>query len=259
MIPSAERAVAIVGLGAILARCTQRAGLLAKHPEQALQHHERPPERWTIADYYDPDPAAPDKTYSKIGAWVRGFQFDWKRYRVPPKVAAAMDESQQWAVTIAAEALADYGYPDRPLDTERTGVIMGTAMGGEMHYITHPASVFPEYRPRAGRGTRVRRLPATGARDILSAWQATLDDRIPPSPKTPCRASCANIVSGRVANVFNLRGPNFITDAACASSFAAIKPRSSCSPRARSTPSSPAAWTATSASAPSSSSAGSAR
>ena len=31
-----------------------------------------------------------------------------------------------------------------------------------------------------------------------------------------------NIVSGRVANVLNLRGPNFITDAACASSFAAI-------------------------------------
>ena len=32
----------------------------------------------------------------------------------------------------------------------------------------------------------------------------------------------ANIVSGRVASVLNLRGPNFITDAACASSFAAI-------------------------------------
>ncbi len=32
----------------------------------------------------------------------------------------------------------------------------------------------------------------------------------------------ANIVSGRVANVLNLRGPNFITDAACASSFAAL-------------------------------------
>jgi acyl transferase domain-containing protein len=32
----------------------------------------------------------------------------------------------------------------------------------------------------------------------------------------------ANIVAGRVANVLNLRGPNFITDAACASTFAAI-------------------------------------
>lgn len=31
-----------------------------------------------------------------------------------------------------------------------------------------------------------------------------------------------NIVAGRVANIFSLRGPNFITDAACASSFAAM-------------------------------------
>ena len=32
----------------------------------------------------------------------------------------------------------------------------------------------------------------------------------------------ANIIAGRVANVFNLRGPNFVTDAACASGLAAM-------------------------------------
>ena len=33
----------------------------------------------------------------------------------------------------------------------------------------------------------------------------------------------ANIISGRVANLLNLRGPSFITDAACASSLAAVE------------------------------------
>ena len=33
----------------------------------------------------------------------------------------------------------------------------------------------------------------------------------------------SNIIAGRVANVFNLAGPNFITDAACASSLAALQ------------------------------------
>ncbi len=98
-----------------------------------------------LTDYYDPDPKAPDKTYTKIGGWVRGFEFDWNRFRMPPKVAAAMDEGQQWAVTIAAEALADYGYPERPLNTENTAVILGTAMGGEQHYITQNRIVFPEF------------------------------------------------------------------------------------------------------------------
>ena len=32
----------------------------------------------------------------------------------------------------------------------------------------------------------------------------------------------ANVVSGRVANLLNLQGPNYTTDAACASSMAAI-------------------------------------
>ncbi len=104
-----------------------------------------PSDRWSVENYYDPDPRVPDKTYSKIGGWVRDFEFDWRRFRMPPKVAAAMDEGQQWAVTIAADALDDYGYPDRPLNTDRTGVILGTAMGGELHYLTNQRIFLPEY------------------------------------------------------------------------------------------------------------------
>src|SRR5579859_484539 len=111
---SSERAIAIVGLGAILPEAPDVPTFWNNLLRQRYSITEVPPERWSIADYYDPDPAAPDKTYSKIGGWVRGFEFDWKRFRLPPRVVAAMDESQQWAVSIAAQALADYGYPGRP-------------------------------------------------------------------------------------------------------------------------------------------------
>ena len=151
---------------------------------------------------------------------MRGFQFDWKRYRIPPKVAAAMDESQQWAVTIADEALTDYGYPDRPLDTERTGVILGTAMGGELHYITQNRVALPRVRPRAGSAVpEFAELPAPCAQAILEQWHARMDNKLPPITEDTMPGELANIVAGRVANVLNLRGPNFITDAACASSF----------------------------------------
>ncbi|MCB0152863.1 MAG: hypothetical protein KDE01_35060, partial [Caldilineaceae bacterium] len=143
--PSSDRAIAIVGVGAILPDALNAPAFWQNIVNKRYCISETPADRWSIADYYDPDPAAPDKTYSKIGGWVQGFQFDWKKYRIPPRVAAAMDEGQQWAVTIADEALADYGYPNRPLDTERTGVILGTAMGGELHYITQNRIIFPEF------------------------------------------------------------------------------------------------------------------
>ncbi len=137
--------VAIVGVGAILPDAPCAPAYWQNIRSRRYSITEVPSDRWRIEDYYDPDPSVRDKTYSKIGAWVRGFTFDWKGFRIPPKVAAAMDEGQQWAVTIAAEALADYGYPARSLDTERTGVILGAAMGGELHYITGLRVFFPEY------------------------------------------------------------------------------------------------------------------
>jgi acyl transferase domain-containing protein len=104
-----ERAVAIVGLGAILPDAPSARAFRDNVWAKKYSITEVPPDRWSVADYYDPDPAVPAKTYSKICAWVRGFEFDWKRWHIPPRVAGAMDEGQQWAITIAAEALADYG------------------------------------------------------------------------------------------------------------------------------------------------------
>ena len=86
-----------------------------------------------------------------------------------------MDEGQQWAITIAAEALADYGYPDRPLDTERTGVILGTAMGGEMHYITAQRIAFPEYANWLRAAPEFQRLPANTQMALMEQFHAVMD------------------------------------------------------------------------------------
>ncbi len=218
----ARRAVAIVGLGAILPDAPNARAFWANIINRRYSITETPPDRWRIADYYDPDPAAPDKTYSKIGGWVRDFTFDWQRYRMPPKVAQAMDPSQQWATTAATEALGDYGYPDRPLNTENTGVILGTAMGGELHYLTNQRVIFPEYAALLRATPIFRTLPPAAQAELIAQFHTQMDRTLPQITEDSMPGELANIVAGRVANLLNLRGPNFIADAACASTFAAI-------------------------------------
>jgi malonyl CoA-acyl carrier protein transacylase len=217
-----ERAVAIVGVGAILPDAPSARAFRDNVWAKKYSITEVPQDRWSVADYYDPDPLAPAKTYSKIGAWVRGFEFDWKRWHVPPRVAGAMDQGQQWAITIAAEALADYGYPGKPLDTERTAVVLGNAMAGERHYLTTLRISFPEYRRRLLEAKEFLDLPADVRSAILSRWNEVVTKTMPEITEDTMPGELSNILSGRVANVLNLRGPNFTADAACASTFAAL-------------------------------------
>ena len=94
-----------------------------------------------------PITTAPDKTYSKIGGWVREYAWEPMKWHlpIPPRVADAMDMAQQWAIACTREALEDYGYPKRPLDLDRTAVILGNAMAGEKHYLSSLRVFFPEY------------------------------------------------------------------------------------------------------------------
>ncbi|KAA3659002.1 MAG: acyltransferase domain-containing protein [Chloroflexi bacterium] len=223
MTDSADRAIAIVGVGAILPDAPSAAAFWQNIVNKRYSITDVPSKRWSAPTYFDPDPKAPDKTYSKIGGWVKDFEFDWKRFRIPPKVAGAMDEGQQWAVTISADALADYGYPERPLNTERTAVIFGTAMGGELHYVTNQRVVFPEFVHSLETSPEFQQLPESTRTEILSQWHKNVDKQFPQITEDTMPGELSNIVSGRVANVLNLRGPNFITDAACASSFAAVE------------------------------------
>src|SRR5439155_3686320 len=96
-----------------------------------------PPSRWRVEDYYDPDPSAPDKTYSKRGGFIPDVDFDPVEFGLPPNSLEVTDNSQLLSLLVARRALEDAGYgPDsgRALDRERTGVVLG--VGGGLKLIT---------------------------------------------------------------------------------------------------------------------------
>jgi len=222
---TAYRAIAIVGAGAILPDAPNVSAFWKNITAGRYSVSEVTPDRWDSAQYYDPDHNAPDKTYSKIGGWVREYVWEPLKWRmaIPPCVDNAMDGAQRWGIACTREALADYGYPDRPLDTERTAVILGNAMAGEMHYMTAMRAHFPEYSRELDESATFAALPAAVQRDITREWRVRIGDRLPPITEDSMPGELSNCLAGRIANLFNFRGPNFVCDAACASAMAAIR------------------------------------
>ncbi len=217
--------IAVVGLGAILPDAQDVASFWNNVLTNKSSITEVPADRWNVDLYYDPDPAAVDKTYSKIGAFVRDTPIDPFKLglAIPPKVLAVMDLAQQWAIAASAQALKDFGYPERPLDSERVGVIFGNANGGESQYRSTFRANLPEYHAALQTSPEFARLPAEVRQQILSEITQKIRSNIPVITEDTMPGELSNIISGRVANVFNLSGPNFVTDAACASSLAALQ------------------------------------
>ena len=91
MTSSADRAVAIIGVGAILPDAPDAAAFWAqRHASGRYSITDVDPARWDPALYYDADPQAPEKTYSKIGGWVRDWEWNplgWK-LPIPPQASA---------------------------------------------------------------------------------------------------------------------------------------------------------------------------
>ncbi len=218
------RAIAIVGAGAIMPDAANVSAFWenVKNGRYSITEVDR--DRWDPALYFDSDHRAPDKTYSTIGGWVRNYVWDPMKWRlgVPPRVISAMDESQKWAIACTREALEDYGFPKRPLNTDRTAVILGNAMAGERHYFTALRLYFPEYAHELAECTSFADLPEALRRDLTRELHDRMAKRVPDVTEDTMPGELANCIAGRIANIFNFHGPNYVVDAACASAMAAI-------------------------------------
>ena len=221
---TAYRAIAIVGAGAVLPDAPNVSTFWNNVKSGRYSIREVTPDRWDPAFYYDTDHSAPDKTYSKIGGWVRDQVWDPVKWHlpIPPRVTDAMDLAQKWAIAASREALEDYGYPQRPLNPDRVAVILGNAMAGEKHYLTALRVFFPEYAHELAEIASFAALPEEVRTGITRELHERMGKHLPEITEDSMPGELANCIAGRIANIYNFHGPNFICDAACASAMAAM-------------------------------------
>ncbi len=145
-----------------------------------------PPDRWIIDDYYDANPDAPGKMYTRSGCFIdRVADFDAQRFGIAPREAIALDPQQRLLLEVTHEALERAGQPIDQLKGSRTGVFMGVC--------------FDDYG---------RTSITSGDPTYIDAYSSLGNTR--------------SIAAGRIAYVFGLQGPTLQLDTTCSSSLVAL-------------------------------------
>ncbi|MGC4120676.1 MAG: PfaD family polyunsaturated fatty acid/polyketide biosynthesis protein [Myxococcales bacterium] len=215
--PSAREAgVAVVGLSALFPGSVDETGFWHDILAGRDLIRDVPPTHWLKDDYYDADPLVPDKTYATRGAFLDHVDFDALGFGVPPNVVPATDTAQLLSLIVAQRVLDEVSAasPARKVAKDRISVILGVTSGQEL--LSSMASRLQ--RPVWVKALREAGLPESKVQEACDR----ITSHYTPWQENTFPGLLGNVVAGRIANRFDTGGTNCVTDAACASSFAAI-------------------------------------
>ena len=215
--------IAIVGIGAIMPGALNKDEFWNNIQTGKYCITEVPASYWDWHLYYSPDHKAEDKLYSKIGGFIpQTFKFNPLKYRIPPQIAKQMDTIQHLAIETANMALEDAGYDKKEFDRNRTAVIIGNSMGGMKNDKSNLRLNRPVYYEILKKTPTYQSLPPAAGQQLINEMEEGVRAHFMPVTEDSMPGELANVIAGRVANVFDLHGTNFTVDAACATSLAAV-------------------------------------
>ena len=215
--------IAVVGIGAIMPGALTKDEFWSNIKEGKYCITEIPASYWDYKLFYSSDHKAEDKLYSKIGGFIpQTFKFNSLKYRIPPQIAKQMDTVQHLAIETTRMALEDSGYDKKEFDRNRTAVIIGNSMGGMKNEMSNTRLNRPFLYEILKNTPTYKSLAPADAQKMMDEMDAGVREKFTPVNEDSMPGELANVIPGRVANVFDLHGTNFAVDAACATSLAAI-------------------------------------
>ena len=178
-----------------------------------------PGERIDYRYFINGKPGDPDRFYFNKGGFVPPINIDPLRYGILPIAAEGIDPDMLTALYLAKEALIDAGVYEKNISLEKCCFVLGKGnyvsisnfrIGGYT-FLTHLfenfiSNIFPELKQEELK-TILKNIQLEFGR-----YQA--DTAV---------GSMPNMIVSLVANKFNLRGPAYTIDGACASSLLAVE------------------------------------
>lgn len=180
----AGRKVAVIGVACRYGGGDSPAALWRSLESGACSIREVPPERWSVARYYDPDVRVPGKTNSRWGGFLDDVDaFDPLLFNLSGREAELMDPQQRLFLESCWTALEDAGYAGSSVSGMSCGVFAGA-----------PASDY---------ATEAERTGSEADAQVMMGNDAA-------------------ILAARISYLLNLRGPSIALNTACSSSLVAV-------------------------------------
>jgi acyl transferase domain-containing protein len=146
---------------------------------------EVPRDRWDADRFYDPDPDAPGKIYTRYGSFIEQVdKFDASFFGISPREACSLDPQQRILLEVAWEALENANIAPDSLFGSPTGVYVGICTFDYMHCLTQAG---PQH---------------------IDAYFGT--------------GIAFSAASGRLSYTLGLTGPSLSVDTACSSSLVSL-------------------------------------
>jgi acyl transferase domain-containing protein/SAM-dependent methyltransferase/acyl carrier protein len=149
---------------------------------------EVPPDRWSLEDYYDPDPNAEGKMYTRWGGFLKGVrldEFDARFYGIAPREASSMDPQQRLMLEVTWEALANAGQAQERISNSLTGVFVGVMLND-----------YAQLQAQQSDPT------------LMDAYMAFGND--------------SSFMAGRISYILGAQGPSMAVNTACSSSLVSV-------------------------------------
>jgi enediyne polyketide synthase len=214
--------IAVIGMGCWYPGAKDLRQLWENILSRRRQFRESPPQRLPLADYYDPDPRFPDKTYGKLMAVIDGFDFDWASKRIPKTVVETADIAHWVALEVAIAALEDSGYTRANVQGERTGVILGNSLTGEQTRSNNMRLRWPFIQRVIRAAAQAKGLPLPMVDELATAMEEYYKSVFSPFTEDTLSGNLSNTIAGRICNYFNFDGGGYTVDGACSSSLIAV-------------------------------------
>ena len=221
--PHVTPPLAVVGLACRFPDADDPAALLDVVLTARRAFRRLPPGRIDLADYYQPDLAISDATYSTRAAVIEGWTFESAAFGIDVPAYIAADQAHWLALETAARALSAAGLPSGTgLNRDRTGVIIGNTLAGDTSRANALRVRWPYVRRVLADALVSAEIPASQAEPVLLQAESSYLGPFPPVGAGSLAGSMPGTIAATISSHFGFRGGSHAVDSACSSALQAV-------------------------------------